>query len=533
VTNVTRIAGCHDTRGLVTRARDVGRRLLQSVLRPRPLPKRPLDRAVTLALFFVGASLCMGFLRSIAGTPSVAVAGALITGLFAVAGTRSERRFWRIAARLAWIALAGLHAFWAYQVLSFGVLLAWTTPWWLRAAALALSAAALAGAASPSWERARVPVSLPAGVWIVGCLLGWLDEVQFARCDDYRSLLQQRGTSLVPVTTGALEACREGERQSIFRYPRKVWESPDGKRYVFTTQVENPSINPHVPTPGRLSGSVCEAATDGRSEPRCVGFSKAHGIVEAEDRDRLFAAAWGFRKEGLNGVIYELPRSGPLEVLREVKLKGAADMFYEPASGRLGVFTDEGIEMLPVRADDLTPEPPVPTPVVPGELRYDAARHEGLLCMAAGPLRTLEGGAFLAVAFKGLPYSIRPLGRSGSSPWVWLALSWGCDWDRARGEVHVGVPTLGLLTTVSYEDGRVLRSRFVGFGIRSVTFDPKRRRVYMASFLKGEVIAMDPDTGRETARWFAGRFLRDVRLSRGGDHLLVTSNMGIVRIALE
>jgi hypothetical protein len=37
---------------------------------------------------------------------------------------------------------------------------------------------------------------------------------------------------------------------------------------------------------------------------------------------------------------------------------------------------------------------------------------------------------------------------------------------------------------------------------------------------------------RELRRWFAGRFVRDVRPTRDGSALLVASNLGVVRVQL-
>ena len=85
---------------------------------------------------------------------------------------------------------------------------------------------------------------------------------------------------------------------------------------------------------------------------------------------------------------------------------------------------------------------------------------------------------------------------------------------------------------ISHRVRRVRRTRFVGFGARAVALDEPRGRVYVGNFFRGDVQALDLSTGREMARWFLGRYLRDLRLTRDGRFLLVTSTLGIVRVRL-
>jgi len=86
--------------------------------------------------------------------------------------------------------------------------------------------------------------------------------------------------------------------------------------------------------------------------------------------------------------------------------------------------------------------------------------------------------------------------------------------------------------TLDRRSGDVSSRAFVGFGARPVTYDPRRNVVYVGNFLRGDVLAFDVATGSVTRRWFAGRFVRDIELTRDGTGLLVTSNMGIVRVDL-
>src|SRR5690606_30057456 len=84
-----------------------------------------------------------------------------------------------------------------------------------------------------------------------------------------------------------------------------------------------------------------------------------------------------------------------------------------------------------------------------------------------------------------------------------------------------------------YDSGDVLDWRFTGVGIRPVVFDAQRRRLYLGTFLRGDVVALDADTLAVVDRWFVGRFLRQLELSADRQSLLATSTLGIVRIPLS
>ena len=95
------------------------------------------------------------------------------------------------------------------------------------------------------------------------------------------------------------------------------------------------------------------------------------------------------------------------------------------------------------------------------------------------------------------------------------------------------MPTLGLLARIAYDSGEVEDLSFVGFGMRSVAWDARRRRVYLTRFFRGEIVAVDADSGKEVGRWFVGRFPCQVRLARDGRSLLAGTTAGVVRIRLD
>jgi len=111
-------------------------------------------------------------------------------------------------------------------------------------------------------------------------------------------------------------------------------------------------------------------------------------------------------------------------------------------------------------------------------------------------------------------------------------VTWGCDWDAVARRAYVAVASLGLLEVIDYDSGRIVNWRFAGLGIRPVAFDPQRRLIYAGTFLSGDVIAVDADTLEVVHRWFVGRFLRQLEISRDRRSLLATSTLGIVRVPL-
>jgi len=234
----------------------------------------------------------------------------------------------------------------------------------------------------------------------------------------------------------------------------------------------------------------------------------------------------------VRGQLLGIAREGPFEVVARAETpESVAELFYDARADRLYTFPDEGFELIPFVASTMTREASIPVPFAPpGAIRYDALRGEGILCAAGGPITTLEGERFLSVATRGDPLALRPL---GTSSLALVSITWGCDFDPGARRAYVAIPNLGLLATVDYDSGELLRTDFVGFGMRSVTHDARRARVYLTSFLGGFVSAVDPASGTEIDRWEVGRFPRTGTLTRDGASLLVGTNVGVVAVPLD
>lgn len=499
----------------------------------RPLPEGPWARALTLALFYLGAVLCWLFLLTDASWPIPIAFTAVLTALYAVSRWRMTRRWARRARGASIVLMTIVYLFWMYEAWIFTANLAWAvSPWIWGVAAVALVGVVWTG--RPSWRYVEVPVVLPLGIAVVGCLGAWMGSQGQIRCDDYRDVVAQPGVTVSMATTEAVVGCEPGDRLSIVRSPRNIWESPEGE-YVFTTQA-GPTHDSAKPAPGRLSGSICVGSVGPSDSLRCFGLGKAQGIAESKPLDRLFVASWGMLKDPRRkgGHLYALSRSDPSEILvrREVEAQ-TAELFYDPKGDLLGVLTDEGEHMYPFRASTLQPLEPVRSPVIPNDVHYDVGRREGVFCFAAGPIKTLEGVAYGAVAFRVEPYEMRPLAPASDYPWLWLGFSWGCDWDRERGVVYAAIANLGVLVTIDYQTGELLDTTYVGTGVRTVEHDPERGRLYLGRFFDGNITALDLGTGETAGSWLAGRYVRAVVLSRDGSRLLVSSNLGIVEIELS
>ena len=479
-------------------------------------PLRP--HAVTALAFFIGAALAFCFLSRMIGWWAVVVAGALCTGVWVATGlASSDSRLRRVIGLGAWAFLLMLYLLWAYLALTFGVLLAWAVPTWTWALA-AFAAVATAATLLRPLHRLRVPPILPLGIWIAAALAAWGSEENWLRCDDYLAL--RPPVQLVVPSHPDLASCRAGEVRAAGRFPRTIWQDPDGKRVVFTTQGD--------PVAGGIGGSVCEARLAGDDAPHCVGLprNKSQGLVDLPERGRLIVMQWGVTTPaGVRGAVaLELSRDQGLAILGEHWFDNTlAEGFYEPRNSTLYLFSDkmDGIHRFVLPGF----EPASTIPInffTPGELHYDPVAGEGVGC-----------GSRLATAIRGEPFLARNLADGNSSLIEKLSLSWGCDWDPAARKVYVAVPNLGLLVKLDYDTGQVEKRWFVGPGTRSVAYDPVRRRVYLTDFLRGEVIAFDERTERVVDRWFVGRYSRWVRLTRDGHALLATSNLGIVRIPLD
>lgn len=506
----------------------------------------PAARRLSLFGYFVGAGLGTVFLSSTLSTGMWVIAAALLTLLHAARPwARSDRPARRAIGVTAWAASFALHALWVYLSIAWAGVLAWSVPWW-GYALVATAAAGVLATAPSARAGARVPVALPLGLWIALCLRGWHVEESVVRCDDYLATVRDPAVRVIAPTSRRLPRCAPGERVAVRRFPRIILEASDGERLIVTTQpaisvdgermivtTRTADTDPKTYDPdARFTGSVCEVRPGRSDDPRCFGTGKAQGLVESAALDRIFVGNWGHFPGGVRGQVLAFSRRAPLTPLGSAQTpQMLGDFFYDPDADRLYGLTDEGGEIIPIVASTMAREPSVPAPLFgPGATRYDGARHEGILCVGSGPHR-MGGRPYMAVAVRGAPLALRPLG--GDDPLAWVTMSWGCDLDVTARRAYVAVPNLGLLATLDYDSGRVLRRDFVGFNLRSVTLDRARRRVYLTDFLGGSVSAVDLATGREVRRWRTGRFARSVTLSRDGASLLVAANVGVVSIRLE
>lgn len=497
------------------------------LLVPPPEAER-LPAAATLALFVIGAALATYW--TIPGAGFFGLAG-IVTVLTAVAATCVvAHRFWWL--RLAGaVPLIGIQLFWIFCFTSLVTVLTWSVSAWVWVLAIVLLLAVVIGAAAPRMPL-RVPLALPLGIAIAALASGWMREDGLLRCDDYLRV-RALGAEVIIPTTPELEACRPGETFVVKRYPRQLWEHPDGRRFVITTQRGD---HDYTPTGWRgkvvaewLDGAVCQMDAGSGTKPHCFGEGKAHGIAESPLRDRVYVVAHGPR----DGVIYALARSGPFGPVATAPLVHKVGLLYlDDGRDILGVFNDDGLQVYLLRASDFAPITTISAPFLPDAAHYDQASHQGIACAAIGPARQIDGNTFVAVAFTGDPFTFRPLAPSSEYPSSWLAVTWGCDWDPSTRRAYVAIASFGLLVEIDYDSGRILRRIFIGPGARTVAYDAPRRRIYVGFFLSGDIIGVDADTGAVVERWFAGRFVRQAELSRDRSALLVTSSLGVVRMPL-
>ncbi len=491
-------------------------------------PDGAVATATSVLLFAVAAALALCWVFPWAG-PLLFFA---IVGAIAAAAYLVNYRLAMLRA-LAWAIVLLVQLFWFCLAGALAVMLGWSVApslWWADAG---LAALALASAARPR-ARIRVPIALPVGIAIALLLAGWMREESIIRCDDYLRVRSSGLAVLVP-SSPELEHCVPGGFVMVRRYPRGFWEHPDGKHFVVTTQRSEHEATFAVPTGQHVSewfgGAICHVEVGSSERPPCFDDGKAQDIGESPLRARLYVPA----HDGQEGRVYVLPRDGPFRPLAEAHLPGkvGAGVYVDDEHDSVGLFEDKGLLLYRFRASDLTPSPPVPAPFLPDAVHYDPSSHQGIACAALGPLRRIDGQAFASVAFDGALLRYRPLAPSFQYPSSWLALTWGCDWDRAARRVYVAVASLGLLEEIDYDTGRILRRFHVGFGVRSLVLDTLRRRLYAGFFLSGDIVAVDVDSGAVVDRWSVGRFVRRVALSRERTALLAASNLGIVRIPLQ
>ncbi|MEO8601511.1 MAG: hypothetical protein ABI629_02935 [bacterium] len=416
--------------------RDILLRLLAPARGDGPRPV-----AVSLLLFAAGAALACFWVLSIGGwlVFTICLGTIMLAARACVAG--HGHRTWRVIARLL---LGAMHLFWFYSALALAAVLAWSVPWsvWLVIGVLGLLAVAGACAAR---ARVRVPTALPLGIAITALLGGWMREDEVLRCDDYLRLQSSAVTVVLP-TTPELAGCAPGETLIVERYPRRFWEYPDGQRFLVTTQRGAHNLGTYTPSgravPNWLSGAACLMAVGATEAPHCFGDGKAHGLAASTRLNRLFIAAYGAGR----GTTYALPLDGSFEPIAEVHLPSTTGQIYlDDERDTIGLFEDQANELYRLRASDLAVLGTLPAPFVPDDVHYDQTRHQGVGCVALGPLRRIDGQAYAAVAFEGTPFSARALAPSSQYPSTWLALSWGCDWDPQTRRVYAAIATLGLL----------------------------------------------------------------------------------------
>ncbi len=507
------------------------RRVIRAPL--EPLEGSWFTRAGTAALFALGAAGSVAFLLPMGRRLLFGLTVVLGSGAYILARRDARTAGERIVRA---IARAVVVAWWLGSIVATVVVvstLAWAMPTWARVAASA-SAACVAAGSIRSYRGPQVPLVVPVAISLLGCFIGWARAERWVRCDEYRAVVSQRGVRVLVPSLRDLATCAAGSELPLGYYPRRLWESGDGRRVVFTTQTADHSYREPTRRP-RGFGLVCESWLDrGLEDPHCLGpGGKSHAIVEAPELDALLVGVMSANdRSGRHAQLLLITRAPGISIVDHVNLADAGGIYYDPRGDRVVNFGDAAGRMHVVegRTRRLVASP---SSVILGAdtMHYDAERGEGVHCVG-GFAGRVAGDASVAIAFRGWPYVPRSLAPSSRYPTSWLALSWGCAWDRDRRRVYSTTGLLGQLVVLDYDSGAVLARHFIGFGARGAQFDGARRQVYVGDFLGGEVRAFDAETGAVSRRWHVGRFTRHVLLTRDGSGLLVSSSLGIVRIDL-
>ncbi len=477
---------------------------------------------LTTIAFALGAALAMSFLssfwgRSVTGYVVVAAVGAVCTAIWygRILKTHTGALGW--LGRGCAVATVGLYSFWLFIAFAFGMMLGWTVPIWLVGLLVGL---VTWGAVSSLILRrpSIVPLVFPVGVWIAVALSGWIREEGVIRCDDLLAL--DPSLELVVATRSDLAECVPGETKPAGRYPRTIWQAPDGDRIVFTTQGRI--------APGGLDGAFCESRLSDDDGVHCVGpkEGKSHGLIPIPEIDRLIGIQYALITPSgpRGGVVFEMPLSDPIEILEEHWFEDdVAQGFYEPRNKTLYLFTDSMRRVYRAAIPGFERLEPIEEPgLCPSEMHYSVAQGLGVACH--GPT---------GAALQGDPFKVRYFSENATSLLDRIpSATWGCNWNPESKKVYTTLPNLGLLVRIDFDSGRIEKRWPIGFGMRSVEYDRARGRVYVTDFLRGWVLAFDEATERVVERWFVGRFARWVRLTPDGRSLLATSNLGIVRIPL-
>ena len=485
-------------------------------------------RAASVSLVVLGGVwFFIGFIPFVV----VAVLPLLAAMRLAASLVLAHRRLWRA---VGWVSAAGLVAgnlFGLVVMATFGTTLAWTVPVGIRV--LTASLVLLAALGPRLTLGVRVPLALPMGIWAGACFGGWEHEEGLVRCDDYARI--RPPVEIVVPTRRDFGACRPGMSLPLGRSPRHLWEAPDASRYVFTSQTSKSSSD--LQPADVITGLLCETPPAGTVEPRCIGGAsgKSQGIRDAPPLNKLFIGAWaGIHPAGgarTGGLVMTVPRAGPLEPIEQYSLQGTvgADFLYQPAHDTLWVFSEDFTTELR-RASDFTLLEGGTMSVMMLDARVDPATDEGIVC---GFIYTPGEPIATIAAFHGSPPARRDI-VSTSLRWpLVVGVPFGCEFDPKDRKVYASLTNLGMVVRFDYDSGRVEKLFPLGVGVRALTYDPARRWLYVVNFSGGELAAVEVDSGVERERWFVGRFARDVRLTRDGHALLVASNVGLVRIALD
>jgi hypothetical protein len=273
---------------------------------------------VTVLLHFLGAGLCVPYLYTSAGRAAILVFAAAWTA-FAIGARRARSRAVRTTARTL---SAVLYAVSLYAAVVFTIALGWSLPRWAIALVAAASIAAVATGLRKFPRALRVPALLPLGLLITTVLSGWWREGGRVRCDDFFRVTRQPGVEVAVPSLPGLASCHAGAMLPLNRYPRQIWEAPDGQSVVFTTQAEPFAAE----TAEGFAGAVCAATSDG-GRIRCSGTGKGDGLTEIPAHHRLVALSNG--GSDATSHLYVIPIDDPFRNPETVPVENAGSGVYD------------------------------------------------------------------------------------------------------------------------------------------------------------------------------------------------------------